>query len=237
MNLPIAYRTFLNKNCEYVVGKTISWFNNGYVHYVENLDEALLEKIKSDPKSDTNKSPVTTKVYPTTSDQKMTLGTIPHQGLDARYQHEWAPNCASGLWRKTVYDLVSVIIKTGPNGPYDYFLYIRLKLEWYGSGGWQQNAGEYRDININISGTANTPCGSPTSFNIVETLYTNSTVERSLSQGTWIVQNCNTYYNKEYSIYGSISSKVYMNGTCNGTLQTQSNYEVPGGGVPGYLWE
>ncbi|GAB3995590.1 hypothetical protein GCM10028807_36150 [Spirosoma daeguense] len=235
----------LNKNAEYMIGKTIVWFNDGYIHYIDNQDENLLQQIKSNPLLSKNKSEVKTKVMPVPEDDKSTMGTIGGTSLYAWYQKPWALNCASGWWRKTVYELVSTAAQLGPYGQnyaFEYTVFIRIKLEWWGSGGWQQNAGERRVVDVNLSGSVGAQCNvvTPPPFNFFRTYDTNSDITINLTGDNKGVAIQNNNYDCDgliyYSINGYIRSKVYMNGTCNGTLQTDSQYDVPGPSTSGTLW-
>ncbi|GAB3995604.1 hypothetical protein GCM10028807_36200 [Spirosoma daeguense] len=234
MNLPIFNKVLLNENAEYIIGKTIVWFNDGYVHYIDNQDENLLQQIKSNPALSKNKSAVITKVIPVSEDVKSTMGTIGGTSLYAWYQKMWSLNCSNGLERKTVYELVSTTIQGGQGNTFDYTLYIRIKLEWRGSSGWRPNAGETRQVYVNISGSVWAQCNvitpPPFSFN---TWYTsNSDIHLNLTgtSGARALQNNGSTCDGliHYSVNGEIYSEVHMNGTCSSTLQLTSPYHISG---------
>lgn len=239
MNLPLAYTTLLNENGEYAIGNTIVWFNNGYTHYIANLDEELLQKIKANPALSIDKKEVISKVVKSNSTEGLRIqGVINGQtgdARDARYQHEWLINNTSGDRRKTIYEIYSITVQVGPTSQgyqSDYTFYLNVKFEWWWPRrGWQPNASESHYVTLNLDGSSYPDCRpyASTAINIHEYIATTGDVQKVLASGPF-------YYNEycsnngliTYSIQGSIYTEVYM----NGNKQTASPYTVG----PGTLW-
>jgi hypothetical protein len=130
-----------------VIGDTIVWYaRNGVIHFIPNIDESRLEKIKQGRiKNDLTDNYEITQVNLPTENARIAFGGT----VDARWQYEfcWKNDCGSR--RKYVHELYNY--RSGDQ----YTLYLRIKLEWYGnkSHDWKP-AGEYRYTNWNFSYTA-----------------------------------------------------------------------------------
>lgn len=240
MNLPMAYTTLLNRDREYVIGKIIVWFDQDYVHFIDNLDEDLLKKIKANPSISKNKAKITRKVVTSkTSKNARTGGQINGQTgdrPDARYQHEWLINTTpggtlTGDRRKTVYEILSITVPTGPTPQgyrSDYTFYMNIKFEWWWSGrGWQPNASEDHTVTLNLSGESFPDCRtiSVTPINFNETINTRGNVQKVLASDYFLYNSsCLNNGLINYYIGGSISTNVSL----NGVYQYTSPYTVSG---------
>lgn len=240
-DLPLSYSVLINERGEYAIGNTIIWFNKGFTHFIDNLDEEFLQKVKLNPSLSTNKYPIISRLIKssTLGDARGRTSPIYGNATDARYQHEWLINTTAGGAltgdrRKTVYELKSYAISSGPTPEgyrTDYRLVIRLKLEWWWSGrGWQPNASEYRFYRYNISGSTSTPCGGGGGIFSFTTngayFYTDYDAEISLPSGYFIGGgSCNPQGYINYDIQGNIDTYVTTRGA---VYQYTSPYEITG---------
>lgn len=242
MHLPLSLRMVLNENGEYQVGNDIAWYNKGQVHFISNLDETQLAKVKENPLLSEHKGTVTTKKVDDES-AMTTMGSISAQSgdqRDARYQHEWLMNGTSNDRRKTVYEIYVVTSQVGPsNSPYygayesHYDFYMKVKFEWYWRG-WNPNANEWHVVQLNFSGSSQPNCnGGPTYFSYNENVYTHGDVEKTLASGSlYSTGGCSAGI-LNYSINGYISSDVYDRNNTS-VRQTASGYSTGVGNYP--LW-
>lgn len=159
---PDNYQSILNSNGEVVVGDTIVWYApNEVKHFVPNLDEALLSKIKEGSVESKLTKPYQLKRAADHDGKSNTQGRFtwvnPGDGnTESRWQHEFCYHNDCGSRRKYVNELWMTV-----DDNY-YSLYIVPKMEWYGnrSHRWNRNAGEYRYVHVDIVCTVQLEGGS-----------------------------------------------------------------------------
>lgn len=157
--------TLLNSNFEVQIGNDIVWFDNKKIKSLDKNSYSLTNR--------KNKSlEIGDLLINTNNPDKVENRTILlySNTKDARNQKEiWQKSykpCGSGEIsnvqgkRKFVHELMNETILLD-QGFFRTSIYLRLKLEWKGSGGWRP-AGEQRNITVNVVGTV---AGSPYSIN------------------------------------------------------------------------
>lgn len=152
-NFPLYYKTLLNAEGEYVIGKNIVWFNKGLKHFVPNLDENLLKQIKANPSISKINGEVKTIVVDApimavnSSDWK--FGNAYNSYV--KYFNQWGESGSErrstyqfNIWRDYQWqDQVAVYY-------YDR-IFVKVIYEWKGSK-WRR-AGESRNISWNFGFT------------------------------------------------------------------------------------
>lgn len=170
-----ALKTIFNEDSEYELGDKIIWLNKGILYEFPKKNENEIKALKSN----LNKSYIVGKVSINNSRSSALKSTVlPINNIDARHQKEFTQyyyqpcggslSQISGL-RKYVHEIYDISYVYGPTA-YSY-LHLRIKLEFYKTSrprSWKP-AGEQREIDINVSGTAYMyPGGSGGSFSKVE---------------------------------------------------------------------
>jgi hypothetical protein len=170
-NFPPGYLAVLNRKGEVQIGDDIVWYHRGARHHVPSDDPALLQAIQLDPTKSLRQGTysltpieVPREVDAAPGPRLLTTELNVLGALDARYQDEFDYLGSSGARRKHVYELF--VFTDGALNFYDPFfgpcyryhstLYLRIKLEWYGSRShrWKP-AGEERLIEYDIQTTSN----------------------------------------------------------------------------------
>lgn len=164
-DLSPALNKILNKKKEFQIGEEIIWYNNGVFYSINTKDAGKIEDLKSDYLNlpickNIVISNVKTSNFKKNNaiNNRTVIGT--NGSMDARYQFQFYRqsyyDCVSATNQgpsskkiKYVHELYTEVIYDG--GQYNYFLYLRIKLEWNYSGRSWKAAGEKRTININIT--------------------------------------------------------------------------------------
>ncbi len=161
-NYSVALKTILNKDSEYELGGDIVWFNNGKLYGFSKSEEANINILKMTPSKCNVIGSIVLQEIGTNNLKSTSLST---SGLSATHQKEfyqWYYQPCGGTLaavfglRKHVYEIYAECIHMGSGylSYYEGHVHLRVKLEWKGSQDWQQ-AGEHREIRINVTGSAN----------------------------------------------------------------------------------
>lgn len=160
---PALYK-ILNKNKEFQIADEIIWYNKGAFYSINAKDARKIEDLKSDYLNLPLCKNIVISTVKTSDQEKInsenSRTAIDTNGdIDAKYQKEFYRqsyyDCGSTINQgysskkvKYVHELYTEIIYDGMQR--NYFLYLRIKLEWNYSGRSWKFAGEKRTINVNI---------------------------------------------------------------------------------------
>lgn len=163
-DLSPALNKILNKNKEFQIADEIIWYNKGTFYSINAKDESKIQDLKSDYLNLPLCKNIFISAVKTSDEEKnntvnnrTAIGT--NGAVNAKYQNEFYRqsyyDCGSTINQgysskkvKYVHELYTEIIYTGMQR--NYFLYLRIKLEWNYSGRSWKFAGEKRTINVNI---------------------------------------------------------------------------------------
>jgi hypothetical protein len=165
-NLSPALNKILNKNREFQIADEIIWYNNGSFYSIKEKDEKRIQDLKLDYLNlPICKNIVISMVEASNQEKNITKNSITPLGIsgavDARYQYEFYRqsyyDCGSTINQgyspkklKYVHELATELITS--NMQRNYYLYLRIKLEYNLSGNkWRPATLEKRTINVNIT--------------------------------------------------------------------------------------
>lgn len=149
-NFPLYYKTLLNAEGEYIIGKNIVWFNKGLKHFVPNLDENLLKQIKENPAISKIHGKVQTKVVdlPTMAVNSSNWQFGNAYNSYVKYFNQWGQ---AGSERRSTYqfNIWEDYQWEDQGAVYLYHrIFVKVIYEWKGSK-WRR-AGEARNISWNF---------------------------------------------------------------------------------------
>lgn len=240
IKLPSSYLMLLNKNGEVRIGDTIVWYSKGVKYYA--LNENQMQSIRKDPSKSllTNTYTIQRIAVPENAerlDSPNGLFEMGAGGLAAGYQRPFK-YCYNNTDRKYVNELAGIVDNVinfpgnalhPPGYTFRARLYLRMKLEWKGSGSWK-TAGEYRFINYNLTTTISfnfNPGFGPVADYGTKT-WTSPTVERNSQLDVLLQQTSGTSFN-----YGSGTSPRWTI-QINGSIYQAISNKIPAapGGLP-----
>ncbi|MEA5256214.1 hypothetical protein VB264_00355 [Arcicella aquatica] len=149
-NFPISYKSILNTEGEYVIGKNIIWFNKGLKHLIPNLDENLLKQIKNNPSLSKINGKAQTIIVdaPTMAVNASNWQFGNAYNCYVKYFNQWGE---SGSERRSTYQFNIWRDPQFEDAGAVYFydkIYVKVIYEWKGSK-WRR-AGEPRTISWNF---------------------------------------------------------------------------------------
>lgn len=165
-DLSPALNKILNESKEFQIADEIIWYNKGAFYSINAKDEFKIQELKSDYLNLPICKNIAISVVETSNLAKNTTKTsISPLGIsgavDARYQYEFFRqdyyDCGSTINQgsspkklKYVHELVTELTTSGMQR--NYYLYLRIKLEYNVSGrSWRPATLEKRTINVNIT--------------------------------------------------------------------------------------
>lgn len=149
---PASFLATLNEKGEVKIGDEIIWYHNGAKYFIPSGKANEIESLKRTPEAIEKSLPVASAKL----NARTTLGI---DALDARHQREfWQVSSQWGEgWRKFVHEIDTYRDPYYQPFPgitgFNAYVYLRIKMEWKGCCDWNP-AGETRDVQINISGSA-----------------------------------------------------------------------------------
>ena len=168
-DLSPALNKILNKNKEFQIADEIIWYNKGDFYSINAKDESKIQDLKSDYLNLPLCKNIVISAVKTSDEEKSNavnsrtaIGT--NGAINAKYQYEFYRqsyyDCGSTINQgysskkvKYVHELYTEVIYSGLQ--YNYFLYLRIKLEYNNTGRSWKFAGEKRTINVNITDDSN----------------------------------------------------------------------------------
>ncbi|NLW30400.1 MAG: hypothetical protein GXY77_02975 [Fibrobacter sp.] len=214
-----AFRTVLNTNSEFEIGDSIIWFYLGNLYAVSKHEEKKLLEIQHNPEAFEAVGCVEIHLVTPNNEDALNKVNLGFSGLDARNQYQFTQQSyhpCNGTWkqlvgrRKYVHEIYaqSVAIKLMDNiTQINSQLYLRIKLEFRNSKGKWRAAGEHRNIDINVSGSAQlTSCSS-------KAISLNASFNCSGDQTIYLSSNSFLWPSDITSAKGVTNWKVSLNGT------------------------
>lgn len=149
-------KTILNKDSEFELGDSIVLFNNGTL-YTYSKKESNKITLKNNPEKYNKVGYIRVTLVGGLNEKTVNLNI---NSLNAKWQHEFTqhsyqPCGGTKTWADGTRKFVDEIFDETTYYYYVYYshLYLRIKLEWRGSGGWKV-ASEQREIHVHVTGSA-----------------------------------------------------------------------------------
>lgn len=239
--IPNSIRALLNKDYEVQIENHIVWYNKGFRHFIPTNDISKLKTIKLDPsqsklKGEYHATPIAEE--PASGRINLSIGSF-----DARNQKEFYYLNQGGSRRKYVHFLEAYYETAPTNFGYDVYsqLYLRLRLEWYGSSRWRLS-GETRNSSVNINYSVSFRASAPyIVWPFDGSFYTGSISQSFLNYSgdntkVLIAQRADPHYYGDPTPYWSVEITGTIYHKIVSDLQSNEWYNTGNSVTPDKLW-